>query len=113
MDFFLCSALGGDLARLLRECDRSRSRPPGDFERLRRLSWTVSILVKVKARLEVVVAGWMLSQSFPEGGVRCPREREICVWAQADLLSVPYGWGWLILSACWYALQAEMIGFFE
>ena len=54
---------------------------------------------KVKVRLEVVVARWILFQSFPEGFNVKRGETLSVLWAHANLFVRALRLGWLILSA--------------
>jgi hypothetical protein len=68
---------------------------------------------KVKVRLEVVVAGWILSQLFPEGFDVQREEKLVCsVGTRKPFYqSLTAGAGWS--SRLLVCLQTEMIGFFE
>jgi hypothetical protein len=67
---------------------------------------------KVKVRLEMVAARWILCQLFPEGFDVQERRNLPVLRAHANLFVRALWLGWLILSAA-STPSSETIGFFE
>jgi hypothetical protein len=67
---------------------------------------------KVKVRLEMVAARWILSQLFPEGFDVRERRNLSFLRAHANLFVRALWLGWLILSAT-STPSSKTIGFFE